>query len=331
MNTENLGVTQSFMASLLDLTPSRISKFVSKHNINAIPQKSDRNLRYDITTTRSIISKIFRKSEDYVIDKKIQSFYNFKGGTGKTSVTYQISSLLALMGFKVLAIDSDPQGHLSTSFGLLNDKHLTLYDVIAKDISIMDSIHKVYDGLYCLPANLSLTRLEVPLNQMAKREERLLMSLERIKENFDFILVDTNPTISHLNRNVITASDKINIVCETQPYSVNGLKILIEDIYNFFRAMQMEPCPISIIPNKYEGKMATSQEAMGLMNTYYSEILIKDFAIRKSEDINISAKNSMPLPFFCKKNSIAMEDIIELAKILIDEAKVKTDLLENVA
>ncbi len=310
------GVTQKVIAAFLEVSTATISRFVNSKGFKPITNTTKKNLRYSIPDTRETIRSLYKGGLPK-ITKPVQAFYNFKGGTGKTSLSFQVSTHLALMGYRVLVVDCDPQGHLSASFGLLNDRYLTLYDVISKNVSVNECIKEVFDGLDCIPANLALTRIDIALNQLPKREERLKLILAPLRGEYDFIIIDTNPTISIMNRNVISATDRINIICETQPYSINGLNLLLEDTKSFFKAMQMEGCDIGIVPNKYEDRMATSQEAMGLLNRFYKEMLIQDFAVRKSEDMNVAAKNSLPLAFFCKANSNAMEDVIRLIKELL--------------
>lgn len=311
INIEKDGITQKTMALLASVSPSAVSRFITGNHISSFETGGQRNLRYSIKDVRNIVKSL--RDDATPITKKIHVFYNFKGGTGKTSICYQVSSHVALMGYKVLVIDADPQAHLSTSFGILNNsENLTLYDCIVGKQNPKNIIKEIYSGLDCIPSNLSLTRLEVDLNNMPKREERLSMELEQIKNNYDFIFIDTNPTISILNRNIVTCADFINIVCETQPYSVNGLKLLMEDLEQFFFHMQMNKPSITMIPNKYEDRTASSAESMTALKAYYCEYIKEDFAIRKSEDIVTSSKLGKPLAFFAKKNSIALEDIIEL-------------------
>ena len=311
INIEKDGITQKTMALLASVSPSAVSRFITGNHISSFETGGQRNLRYSIKDVRNIVKSL--RDDATPITKKIHVFYNFKGGTGKTSICYQVSSHVALMGYKVLVIDADPQAHLSTSFGILNNsENLTLYDCIVGKQNPKNIIKEIYSGLDCIPSNLSLTRLEVDLNNMPKREERLSMELEQIKNNYDFIFIDTNPTISILNRNIVTCADFINIVCETQPYSVNGLKLLMEDLEQFFFHMQMNKPLITMIPNKYEDRTASSAESMTALKAYYCEYIKEDFAIRKSEDIVTSSKLGKPLAFFAKKNSIALEDIIEL-------------------
>lgn len=314
------GLTQLSMGRLAGgVSTSTVSRYIKNHSILPIPKSSARNFRYSITDVAQIIRDLYTKK--FIPVQKVQTFYNFKGGTGKTSLCFQLASHLALMGFKILVIDADPQGHLSTSLGIRNDEnHLTLFDVISGHATLSEAIHHVFEGLDCIPANLSLTRLEVALNQMPKREERVRIILEPERIKYDFILFDSNPTISQLNRNLITFSDRLNVVCETQPYSLNGLKILFEDLDRFCESMQIQRPVISIIPNKYEDRTSSSAEAMTILREYYGMFMKPDFAVRKSEDINISAKNGMPLSFFAKNNSIAFEDVVDLVHYTVEQS-----------
>lgn len=313
------GITQKTMSLLANISASTVSRFIASNDIAHYNTGGQRYLRYSVEDTRNIIRNLSSFPEKII--KKKHSFYNFKGGTGKTSICYQVASHIALMGYRVLVVDADPQAHLSTSLGFSNDNdHFTLYDCITGKQDIKRVVRTIYRGLDCIPSNLSLTRLEGELNQLPKREERLSIELEVIESNYDFIFIDTNPTISILNRNVVTYSDIINIVCETQPYSLNGLKLLMEDLQKFYGYMQMQPKKINIIPNKYEDRTSSSAEAMTALRKYYHDFLKDDFAIRKSEDIVSSAKVSKPLAFFAKKNSIALEDIIELSHYIIKQS-----------
>lgn len=301
------------------VSSSTVSRYIKNSNIQPLPNSTSRKLRYSVKDSEQIIYNIFTKKYSPVY--KVQTFYNFKGGTGKTSLCFQISTHLALLGFRVLVVDADPQGHLSNSFGIRNDEnHLTMFDVINGHATLDEAVCPVFKGLDCVPANLSLTRLEVVLNQMPKREERVKIAIEQYLDRYDFVLFDSNPTISQLNRNLITFSSRLNVVCETQPYSLNGLKILFEDLDRFCDSMQIQRPKISIVPNKYEDRTSSSAEAMTILREYYGQYMKPDFAVRKSEDINTSAKTGLPLSFFAKNNSIAFEDIVDLLHYIVAQS-----------
>lgn len=312
------GVTQRIMAKLINVTPATISKFITSHKINSSPGSGQRNLRYSIDSTRYILSNILKSKLKK--PNNVLSFYNFKGGVGKTSLCFQVSSHLALMGYNVLAVDADPQAHLSTSFGVdSTEDFLTIYDSIDNKINVESCINPIFSGLDLIPANLSLTRIENLLNELPKREERVKIALDPVKEKYDFIIFDTNPTISHLNKNIICYSDIINVVVETQAYALNGLRILMTELNSFFSRMQMDKPKTIIIPNKYEDRMSNSVESMTAIVEYYSDLIKKNFAIRKSEDFNTSARTSTPLALFCRNNSIALEDIMEITHYILEK------------
>ncbi len=310
-----LGIHQRMISELAKVSTSTISRYIANNSIPHIEEGSQRNLRYGVESIRKVIKNVSSFSDKIL--KKKQAFYNFKGGTGKTSVCFQVASHVALIGYKVLVIDADPQAHLSVSLGITDDTKLTLYDLITHNQSLERVVLNIFEGLDCIPSNLSLTRLETELTNIPRREERLRIELENLNDRYDFIFIDTNPTISLLNRNVITYVDVLNIVCETQPYSLNGLKLLIEDLNQFFRHMDLKRRDLNIIPNKYEDRSTNSGEAMAVLKKYYAEYLKEDFAIRKSEDIVTSSKLGKPLAFFVRKNSNALTDIVDLIHYII--------------
>lgn len=311
-----IGITQVAMSIMSGSTRSSISRFITSNGISPLSEGQKKNIRYGLEDVRNALKELY--THQYAPEKKVLAFYNFKGGTGKTSLCYQVSTHLALLGFKVLVIDADPQAHLTTSLQIESENsEVTLHDIINGTVSVEDAIKNIYPGLDCIPSNLSLTRLETLLNGMPKREERVKIALQDYTQKYDYIIFDTNPTISHLNRNIMTFASLLNIVCETQPYSLNGLKLLMEDNNSFYSNMQLSLPQYLIIPNKYEDRMSSSAEAMTALRQFYSQYLIPDFAIRKSEDINTSAKNQLPLAFFAKSNSNAFSDVMELIHCLV--------------
>ena len=314
---EKDGLTQRMLAEMAGVSSATISRHIGKKEYKPLDTSSHKNLRYPIKIARQIMQELRASNVD--VAKKRQCFYNFKGGVGKTSLCFQVSAHVALLGYKVLVVDADPQAHLSTSCGFQNAE-LTLYDKIVNGIDWSQITQEIFPGYDCVPSNLSLTRLESALNEMPKREERLKIALNEIDSEYDFVFIDTNPTISNLNRNVVNYSDLLNVVCETQPYSLNGLQIVIEDLAAFYKLMQITPKPMHIIPNKYEDRASSSAEAMTVLREYYGDHIKPDFAIRKSEDINTSAKLGKPLAFFAKKNSIAFSDIMELVRYILAQS-----------
>jgi chromosome partitioning protein len=316
--------SQSLISYLANINQATISRYIAQKGFNHIEKFGDKRKKYTLEVARQIFKKLLIHNLKPKI--KTQVFFNFKGGTGKTSLCHQVSVMFAAFGFKVLVIDCDPQAHLSYSLGFNeNDDYPTLYDVIVNKVLMSDVIHYgVYCGLDVIPSNLSLTRLEAALNQMPNREKMLSKTLEQLKDNYDFIFIDTNPTISTLNRNATLAADMLNIVCETQPYSLRGMEMLIQELEYFSEVMDKK-ITYQIIPNKYESKTATSQEVLGALRHNYKEHVMESI-VRKCEDFNISSKRKIPLFGFCNKKSIALEDIKDLTNQLLSKS---TETINN--
>lgn len=328
MNKSDLMLTQRTMALLGGQTPSTISRHIQAKKIQHLEMGNQRYLKYQISDVQRILKDII--AVNFPVNKKVHCFYNFKGGTGKTSLCFQVSTHLAVCGYKVLVVDADPQGNLSTSLGFdTSQSYLTLYDVIVNQAPVHSAIENIFPGYDCIPSNIACSRFDIELTLMSKREERIKLELERLKSEYDFIIFDTNPHISYVVRNISVFADIINIPCETQPYSLNALKVLFEDMNGFFKSMHMDRPECIIIPNKYEDRFGTSAEAMAILRQFYNEYLIPNFAVRKNEDFNKAAKLGLPLCFFAKKDSNALNDVIELMHTLIKRSSIHEETKKN--
>lgn len=310
--------SQAMLVMMAKSTPSTISRTASKLDLKT--NELGLRRKYDFSETRKILYEIIGKERK--ITTKTQVFFNFKGGTGKTSLCHQMSVHMALFGYKVLVIDCDPQAHLSHVLGVNEEEeHLTLYDIIVNGVPAKEAIINIYPGLDLISSDISLTRIESPLSARPNREKVLEKAIKSIEKNYDFIFLDTNPTISILNQNATYCADMINIVCETQPLSLKGLGILISELNEFSKAMEID-IPYRIIPNKYESKTATSQEVLGSLHHDHKETVMESI-VRRSEDINQSSKRRIPVCAFCKKRSIAFEDMCDLSLAILDSSSTK--------
>ena len=244
-------------------------------------------------------------------------FLNFKGGTGKTSICAQIAWFLAIQGFNILLVDADPQAHLTLSMGVGEEQEfLTLYDVLVNQRSMKSAIKKVCSGIDIVPSDVSVTKIDLRFSGEEVGDDRLDEAFKRVKSDYDFILVDTNPTISLLNRNIIYSSERLNVVCETQTYSIKGLEDVLGEIEQYCAEIHKE-IDYCIIANKYEAKTITSQEAIGYLRAHYREKMLES-VIRRSEDFNVAAREGkalFALSNFKSKITPAFEDV----KDLVDE------------
>jgi len=318
---EEILVSQATMARISEIAVSNISRYISLNSIEGAENTvGGKRKRYNFSTTRNILSKL--SSNNVKIEKKTHVFFNFKGGTGKTTVSYQVAYMLAQLGFKVLAVDCDAQAHLTNVFGFMSEyNYMTLFDVFINRIPLKSVIKNIQPGLDLVPSNLSMSRIDIELSHIAGREMAMKKALEAVEQDYDFIIIDTNPTISNINRSAKYAANRLNIVCETQPFSIQSLGVVIKEIESFTESMNMEKgIEYKIIPNKYETKVVTSQQVLGQLRHDYGDKVMSSL-IRKSEDLNISAKRKIPIYALAKNDSAALEDITDIVQEIIKDSK----------
>lgn len=163
---------------------------------------------------------------------RIIAIANQKGGVGKTTTAINLSASLASLGKKVLAIDMDPQGNMSSGLGV--DKNIvekTVYDLIIGNIGIEECIYEeVIENLDVLPSNIDLSAAEIELIGVDNKEYILRDEVNKVKEKYDFIIIDCPPALSMLTINAMTTSDSVLVPIQCEYYALEGLSQLIHTI-----------------------------------------------------------------------------------------------------
>ena len=160
----------------------------------------------------------------------ILSVANQKGGVAKTTSTLAIASNLKKKGYKALAIDMDPQGNLSESVNANQIEVPTIYELLKQEVTADEAIQKL-DFFDIIPSNIMLAGAEQELSFTGK-EYRLKESLENIKTIYDYIIIDTPPSLGILTINAFTASDEVLIPTTPGIFAVNGIEQLNNTINN---------------------------------------------------------------------------------------------------
>lgn len=157
---------------------------------------------------------------------------NQKGGTGKTTTTINLAAALAVLGKKILIVDMDPQGNASSGVGInKNEIKQSLYDVLIHRISIAQSLIKTsFENLDIIPCNINLTGAEIELVGVLSRETRLKKALESIGDGYDFIFIDSPPSLGLLTLNALVAADSILVPIQCEFYALEGVSQLLNTI-----------------------------------------------------------------------------------------------------
>ena len=248
---------------------------------------------------------------------KVISISNQKGGVGKTTTSINLSASLAVLGKKVLLIDIDPQGNTTTGVGINKGEiEKSIYNVLIGDCNIKEAIIKTrYKNFYVIPSTISLARLSTALLEKErstpgfKKEEQLKNSLEEIKEQYDYIIIDCPPSIDILTKNALIASNSVLIPVQCEFFSLEGLAQVMNTIRK--TTLNIEGVLLTML----DSRTNLGFEVVTEIKTYFSEI-VYDTIIPRLVRLTEAPSHGEPIIEYDPK-SRGSEAYINLAKEVI--------------
>ena len=163
---------------------------------------------------------------------KIIAIANQKGGVGKTTTSVNLSACMAHIGQSVLLVDIDPQGNATSGAGIdKGDIDQCIYDILVDDVKMEQVVREtLIPNLALVPATIQLAGAELELVPTISREVRLERALEKMKEHYDYIIIDCPPSLGLLTINALTAADTVLIPVQCEYYALEGLSQLLNTV-----------------------------------------------------------------------------------------------------
>jgi chromosome partitioning protein len=205
-----------------------------------------------------------------------QLFLNFKGGTGKTSLSTSYAWRLAELGYAVLLIDLDSQGHATKCLGYEGeDFEKTLLDVLVRKTPLAKVIQKSsLPNLDFVPSNLTMSTMDLALMPMSGREFKLRNALKDVEAQYDVIVFDAPPSFGLLNLNALMAANDLFVPVLADFLSFHGLKLLFETVQSLEEDLNHVLDHVFIVVNSFNATFKLAKEALEALQTHYPEFLL---------------------------------------------------------
>jgi chromosome partitioning protein len=194
---------------------------------------------------------------------RIIALCNQKGGVGKTTSTINLGAALAEVGRRVLLVDFDPQGALSVGLGVApHQLDRTVYNLLMeRDVSVDDILLKTsVAGMDLLPSNIDLSAAEVQLVGEVAREQTLARALTAVVEDYDYVLIDGQPSLGLLTVNALTAAHGVIIPLECEFFSLRGVALLIDTVEKVRERLNPNLKLDGILATMYDGRTLHGRE-----------------------------------------------------------------------
>lgn len=204
---------------------------------------------------------------------KVMAIINQKGGVGKTTTAVNLAACLAYKGKKVLLIDSDAQGNATSGLGIdRSNIELSVYDCLVDDKKIKAAIIRTkYKNLSVLPSAQELSAAEIELSYEENREFFVKKAISHIKDDYDYIIIDSPPALGLLTINIMTASDTVLIPIQCEYYALEGLAQLITTIKKIKKSLNKSLDIEGIIATMYDKRTNLSQEVYNEVKEHFPD------------------------------------------------------------
>ncbi len=233
---------------------------------------------------------------------KIIAVVNQKGGVGKTTTAVNVSTILAKKGKKVLLIDEDPQGNATSGLGIDKNVEKSIYDVIINGTDIEETIiQSPVKNLFVCPSNINLAGAEVELVPMMSREQRLKEKLEKIENDFHYIIIDCPPSLGLLTINAFTAANSLLIPIQCEYYALEGVGQLMDTVNLVKKQLNKSLYIEGVVLTMSDVRTNLSNQVIKEVKTYFKDNVYKTI-IPRNVKLSEAPSYGMPISIYAPKS-----------------------------
>jgi chromosome partitioning protein len=251
---------------------------------------------------------------------KVIAFANQKGGVAKTTTTLNLGVALGELGHRVLLVDLDPQGNLTMSQGMNPDAiERSMFDVLVHRVPISDVTHRVEVDLAV--SSIDLAGAELALSALIGRERALEKALVEVRDRYDYILLDTPPSLGLLTINAFVASDGVIVPVQCEYLSLRGLVQLENTLAMVRENLNPQVRVEGIVPTMYDGRTLHAREAIEILEEHFGDLVFETRIRKTVRYAEAPVKGSSVLRY--DPTGPAAQAYRDLAKEVLDGAKAR--------
>ena len=252
---------------------------------------------------------------------RVIAISNQKGGVGKTTTSINLSACLAEKGKKVLVIDIDPQGNTTSGLGLDKDSlKATVYDLMINYAPIWDCISpSVVDNVSVIPSDRDLAGAEIELVGIKEREYILKKEVDKVKDDYDFVIIDCPPSLSMLTINAMTTADTVLVPIQCEYYALEGLSQLMYTIDLVHERLNPELILEGVVFTMYDARTNLSLQVVENVKSNLNQNIYKTI-IPRNVRLAEAPSHGLPITLYDSRSTGAesyrmlAEEVVEYGK-----------------